>query len=83
MNLPIFTDANGQRWSIGSEVVARWWRETNPGEFLEESEVGTVHRVFAGGPEGWQVEVTFGPLLDAHLRPQPFNPSQVERLLGE
>lgn len=81
MSLPVFTDANGQRWSIGSEVVARWWHETDPGEWKERAEVGTVSRVFAGGSEGWLVEVTFGPLLDAHYRPKPFNPSQVDRLV--
>lgn len=82
---PVFGHGEG-RWSLGSEVRVFWWAGKPTGypvlSFEELHADGVVAAITAGGPEGWTVQVSLGPLLD--LRPPPgwpgaFNPSQVRR----
>lgn len=77
---PIFGE-HPKRWSVGSHVVAHWWESDGRGGWTEAAESGQVVGLAPGGPEGWRVTVTFGPLLDLALRPpEAFNPSQIEVL---
>lgn len=65
-------------------MIATWWELEDPkdpeSDRKEREDEGTVARIHAGGPEGWLVSLTFGPLFDL-LRPSEFNPSQLRALL--
>ena len=86
--LPFFGE-KGNRWSLGSNVIAFWWTTPSPEELggmllgpklIEEtSDACQVTGIRKGGPEGWLVTVTFGPLLDL-TRTTEFNPSQIRKL---
>lgn len=68
---PIFTDARGNRWSLGSHVVARWWRPdtsdaASGGKVVEQSCDGIVARIWDDQPgkSAWRIQVDFGPALN-------------------
>jgi len=79
LSAPIFTDTNDRIWSMGSQVRAHWWAEKVASDlgpsYGEVSADGTVARIYAGGAEGWIVELDFGALSGVY--PDSFNPSQI------
>lgn len=91
MSAPIFTDANGRHWSLGSAVIARWWSsrpERGPSGDVRVShvELEAVGRVASLSlVEGeWRVGVSLGPAFD-HLEDAPVGLSvcQIEALPSE
>lgn len=77
MGAPPWFGPEGGRWTLGSNVRAHTWT-LNPktGEVCEVSIDAVVAGIQKGGPEGWIVRVSFGPLLDAALRNE-LAPSQI------
>ncbi len=76
---PIFTDADGNRWSIGSRVVVYWFEHAHGADGQSVNELSAeciVSGLTADGSGGWIVTVTFGPLLDL-MRKTSFLPTQV------
>lgn len=82
---PVFGQGEG-RWSLGSEVRVFWWSAKPEGyplaTYTELHADGVVAAITRGGPEGWTVQVSLGPLRDLAPPagwPGTFNPSQVRR----
>lgn len=77
---PVFTSEQG-RWSIGSEVVAFWWIQTEDedGEvaMTQHHDVAIVARLHRErGVGAWRATVTFGPMLDL-VHPTEYDPADL------
>ncbi len=71
-------------------MIAHWWEKGSrivgapscvESSVREQNDEGQVVGIARGGPEGWEITVSFGPLLDLLGRPLKFNPSQIRAIL--
>lgn len=76
-DLPIF-GPEGARWSLGSQVDARWFeRDAKTGDAFEVVAIGRVIGIRKPPhSERWVVSLTFGPVLDV-THDTEFAPEQI------
>lgn len=80
---PIFIDADGNKWSLGSRVAVYWFERTHVDgleSVNEMSDEGVVAGLSSDKGGDWIVIVTFGPLLDL-MRKTSFFPTQVRAVV--